>query len=202
MICAPADPTFEEKDLEELAKATQTDPGDWGFTVSEGVEVRGSANAKAPVTEKLGLHFVRVMPDQVQPTAQNPEPLLKIVTPSGKIGYVASDAVAPLVAGNCMIIKPARQTSIIGAYLMEILVEAGVPAGALHYLPCSGADAGAQAVLTGGSEETRRTTHPIAIEQRHRGQPMMTGRLDEVFRIRRAAEKAEGTTGVKLDVHL
>ncbi|HUG11179.1 MAG TPA: proline dehydrogenase family protein [Opitutaceae bacterium] len=54
--------------------------------------------------------------------------------------------VAPLVAGNCMIIKPARQTSIIGAFLMEILVEAGVPAGALHYLPCSGADAGAHLV--------------------------------------------------------
>ena len=54
--------------------------------------------------------------------------------------------VAPLVAGNCVIIKPARQTSIIGAYLMDIMVEAGVPAGALHYLPCSGADAGAHLV--------------------------------------------------------
>jgi RHH-type proline utilization regulon transcriptional repressor/proline dehydrogenase/delta 1-pyrroline-5-carboxylate dehydrogenase len=54
--------------------------------------------------------------------------------------------VAPLVAGNCVIIKPARQTSIIGATLMNILVEAGVPAGALHYLPCSGADAGAHLV--------------------------------------------------------
>jgi RHH-type proline utilization regulon transcriptional repressor/proline dehydrogenase/delta 1-pyrroline-5-carboxylate dehydrogenase len=54
--------------------------------------------------------------------------------------------VAPLVAGNCVIIKPARQTSIIGAYLMDLLTEAGVPAGALHYLPCSGADAGAHLV--------------------------------------------------------
>ena len=54
--------------------------------------------------------------------------------------------VAPLVAGNCVIIKPARQTSIIGALLMEVLVEAGVPPGALHYLPCSGADAGAHLV--------------------------------------------------------
>ena len=54
--------------------------------------------------------------------------------------------VAPLVAGNCIIIKPARQTSIIGALLMEIMGEAGVPAGALHYLPCSGADAGAHLV--------------------------------------------------------
>ncbi|HEY8993963.1 MAG TPA: proline dehydrogenase family protein [Lacunisphaera sp.] len=54
--------------------------------------------------------------------------------------------VAPLVAGNCVIIKPARQTSIIGAYLMEIMQAAGVPPGALHYLPCSGADAGAHLV--------------------------------------------------------
>ena len=54
--------------------------------------------------------------------------------------------VAPLVAGNCMIIKPARQTSIIGALLMDVMIEAGVPAGALHYLPCSGADAGAHLV--------------------------------------------------------
>ncbi len=54
--------------------------------------------------------------------------------------------VAPLVAGNCVIIKPARQTSVIGALLMEVMQAAGVPAGALHYLPCSGADAGAHLV--------------------------------------------------------
>jgi RHH-type proline utilization regulon transcriptional repressor/proline dehydrogenase/delta 1-pyrroline-5-carboxylate dehydrogenase len=54
--------------------------------------------------------------------------------------------VAPLVAGNCMIIKPARQTSVIGALLMEVMMAAGTPAGALHFLPCSGADAGAHLV--------------------------------------------------------
>jgi len=54
--------------------------------------------------------------------------------------------VAPLVAGNCVIIKPARQTSIIGALLMDILTEAGVPAGVLAYLPCRGSEAGAHLV--------------------------------------------------------
>ena len=54
--------------------------------------------------------------------------------------------VAPLVAGNCVIIKPARQTSIIGALLMDILTEAGVPAGVLAYLQCRGAEAGAHLV--------------------------------------------------------
>jgi RHH-type proline utilization regulon transcriptional repressor/proline dehydrogenase/delta 1-pyrroline-5-carboxylate dehydrogenase len=54
--------------------------------------------------------------------------------------------VAPLVAGNCVIIKPARQTSIIGAQLMEVLTQAGVPPGVLAYLPCNGSDAGAHLV--------------------------------------------------------
>ena len=55
--------------------------------------------------------------------------------------------VAPLVAGNCVIMKPAEQTSVIGAVLMEILTEAGIPAGVLNFLPGYGEDIGAH--LTG-----------------------------------------------------
>ncbi|HWA28237.1 MAG TPA: L-glutamate gamma-semialdehyde dehydrogenase [Lacunisphaera sp.] len=55
--------------------------------------------------------------------------------------------VAPLVAGNCVIMKPAEQTSVIGATLMEVLTEAGVPAGVLAFLPGHGEDIGAH--LTG-----------------------------------------------------
>jgi len=54
--------------------------------------------------------------------------------------------VAPLVAGNCVIIKPAKQTSIIGALLMDLLTEAGTPPGVLAYLPCFGSDTGAHLV--------------------------------------------------------
>ena len=54
--------------------------------------------------------------------------------------------VAPLVAGNCVIMKPAEQTTIIGAVLMEILTEAGVPAGVLNFLPGFGEDVGAHLV--------------------------------------------------------
>jgi RHH-type proline utilization regulon transcriptional repressor/proline dehydrogenase/delta 1-pyrroline-5-carboxylate dehydrogenase len=54
--------------------------------------------------------------------------------------------VAPLVAGNVVIMKPARQTSIIGAVLMDLLTEAGVPPGALNYLPCVGAEVGGHLV--------------------------------------------------------
>ncbi|MCC6414355.1 MAG: L-glutamate gamma-semialdehyde dehydrogenase [Opitutaceae bacterium] len=50
--------------------------------------------------------------------------------------------VAPLVAGNCVIMKPAEQTSVIGGVLMDILVEAGIPAGVLNFLPGFGEDVG------------------------------------------------------------
>jgi len=54
--------------------------------------------------------------------------------------------VAPLVAGNTVIMKPAEQTTVIGAALMGILAEAGVPAGALHFVPGFGEDVGAHLV--------------------------------------------------------
>ncbi|HEY0864223.1 MAG TPA: L-glutamate gamma-semialdehyde dehydrogenase [Lacunisphaera sp.] len=54
--------------------------------------------------------------------------------------------VAPLVAGNCVIMKPAEQTSVIGGVLMDILIEAGVPAGVLNFLPGFGEDIGAHLV--------------------------------------------------------
>jgi RHH-type proline utilization regulon transcriptional repressor/proline dehydrogenase/delta 1-pyrroline-5-carboxylate dehydrogenase len=54
--------------------------------------------------------------------------------------------VAPLVAGNCVIMKPAEQTAVIGAVLMDILTEAGIPAGVLNFLPGYGEDIGAHLV--------------------------------------------------------
>lgn len=58
--------------------------------------------------------------------------------------------VAPLVAGNTVIMKPAEQTSVIAAVLMEILVEAGLPAGAVNFLPGFGEDVGAHLVAHPG----------------------------------------------------
>lgn len=62
------------------------------------------------------------------------------------LAILAGLTVAPLVAGNCVIMKPAEQTTILAAVLMEIFIEAGVPAGALHFLPGYGDDLGAHLV--------------------------------------------------------
>ncbi|MDG3008030.1 L-glutamate gamma-semialdehyde dehydrogenase [Paludisphaera mucosa] len=50
--------------------------------------------------------------------------------------------VAPLVAGCAVILKPAEQSPVVAAKLVEILHEAGVPKGALQYLPGEGEEVG------------------------------------------------------------
>lgn len=92
-VCSPAGPEFNPQDLEKLAEATKTDIGDWGFTSQDGAEVRAAGQQNAPVIEKLGMHFVRVMPDTAPNASQE---FMRIVTPSGKVGFVAAEAINPL----------------------------------------------------------------------------------------------------------
>ncbi|HJX97894.1 MAG TPA: L-glutamate gamma-semialdehyde dehydrogenase [Chthoniobacterales bacterium] len=53
---------------------------------------------------------------------------------------------AALVTGNTVIMKPAEQSAVVGARLMEIFEEAGVPRGVLNYLPGKGSVMGAHLV--------------------------------------------------------
>ena len=92
-VCSPAGPQFDVAALEKLAMDTKTDIGDWGFTAAEGVDVRASAAANAPVIEKLGMQFVRVMPDMAPNASQD---FMRVVAPSGKVGFVAAEAINPL----------------------------------------------------------------------------------------------------------
>ncbi len=69
---------------------------------------------------------------------------------------------AALAAGNTVLAKPAEQTSLVAARVVELLLEAGVPNGAIQFLPGDGAEIGgallADARLAGvaftGSTET------------------------------------------------
>jgi hypothetical protein len=96
VLCAPADPAFDENAAEALAKETQTDPGDWGYPVKDGVEVRAAGKADAAVTDKLGLYLVRVYPDDSPAAAVQGPDFIRIVLPSGKTGYVAGDQLLSL----------------------------------------------------------------------------------------------------------
>lgn len=91
-VCSPSGPDFNAQDLEKLAEATKTDVSDWGFTSTEGGEVRASAAPNAPVIEKLGMQFVWVMPDMAPNASQD---FMRIVTPSGKVGFVPAETINP-----------------------------------------------------------------------------------------------------------
>jgi hypothetical protein len=115
VICAPADPQFDEKQLEEVAKATGTDPGDFAYPLDPSVEVRGAPNASAPVTEKLGAVLIRIMPDPKQAAPKGNEvPLVRVVTPSGKVGYVSADVLSPLGNDQLCYVKDASGWKITG----------------------------------------------------------------------------------------
>jgi 1-pyrroline-5-carboxylate dehydrogenase len=49
---------------------------------------------------------------------------------------------AALVTGNTVVLKPSSLAPVIGFKVVEILEEAGLPKGALNYLPSSGKDVG------------------------------------------------------------
>ena len=53
---------------------------------------------------------------------------------------------AALATGNTVIMKPAEQSSVIAAKLMEMYAAAGIPAGVLNYLPGNGETVGAALV--------------------------------------------------------
>jgi RHH-type proline utilization regulon transcriptional repressor/proline dehydrogenase/delta 1-pyrroline-5-carboxylate dehydrogenase len=50
--------------------------------------------------------------------------------------------VAALVTGNCALLKPAATSTVIGAKIAEILVEAGIPQGVFQYVPGKGSTVG------------------------------------------------------------
>jgi hypothetical protein len=112
VICAPADPTFDGKAFNDLLASTRTDVGDWGYPVSADVEVRATPQANAPVIEKLGSVFVRVAAEN----ASNVPTFLRIVTPTGKTGFVSVDSLAPIGNDQLCYMKEAGDWKI-GGYI-------------------------------------------------------------------------------------
>lgn len=55
---------------------------------------------------------------------------------------MAGTAVAAIVTGNTVLLKPASTTPVVAYKFVEILEEAGMPAGVLNFIPGSGAEVG------------------------------------------------------------
>lgn len=97
LFCAPAPPKFDPRAFQQLFGQTDTDPTDWGYPASNGVDVWAAAQPNAPVIEKLGLYFVRVLADSTRENT-GASPFLHVALPDGKTGFVAVDAIVPLAS--------------------------------------------------------------------------------------------------------
>jgi hypothetical protein len=116
VICAPANPPMDSKAFQALLQSTQTDPSEWAYPLKDGVEVHGAAQANAPVVEKLGANLVRVLPDSSQGDNNNQPAFLHVAAPSGKTGFVASDAITGLGGDEMCYSKDASGWKITGYF--------------------------------------------------------------------------------------
>ncbi|GAA0362057.1 L-glutamate gamma-semialdehyde dehydrogenase [Bacillus horti] len=97
------------------------------------------------------------------------------------LAIMAGMTTASLVAGNTVVLKPASTTPVVAAKFVEVLEEAGVPAGVVNYLPGSGSEVGDYLV-------DHQLTRYISF----------TGSRDVGLRINeRAAKKTDGQKWIK-----
>ncbi len=90
------------------------------------------------------------------------------------IAIFAGQVVASLMAGNCVLAKPAEQTSLVAMRVVELMHEAGIPKEVLHCLPGRGEDVGVKlvddervgAVIFTGSTQTAKSIQR-ALANRH-----------------------------------
>lgn len=113
VICGPGGPVIEDAAFDELMTTTQTEPAEWGYPASNGVEVRSGPQQTTPVIEKLGMHLVRAYPDE-SPAAAVQADMLRIVTPSGKLGFISVDLLLPLSTDQLCYVKEGAAWKIAG----------------------------------------------------------------------------------------
>jgi len=56
-------------------------------------------------------------------------------------------AVGPVAAGNTVVVKPASDSPVIGAKVMELILQSGFPEGVINFVPGSGSEVG-EALVT------------------------------------------------------
>lgn len=64
------------------------------------------------------------------------------ITPFNFTAIGGNLSTAPAMAGNTVLWKPATTSVLSNYYFMQILMEAGLPAGVINFVPCKGSDFG------------------------------------------------------------
>ena len=64
------------------------------------------------------------------------------ITPFNFTSIAGNLPTAPAMCGNTVVWKPSSTSVLSSYYVMELLIEAGLPAGVINFVPCQGADFG------------------------------------------------------------
>lgn len=105
------------------------------------------ANAIAEVREAVD--FCNYYANQVLSCAEPAScqgPIVCISPWNFPLAIFVGEISAALVSGHTVLAKPAKQTPLIAAFAVRLFHEAGVPVGALQFLPGQGACVGAQLI--------------------------------------------------------
>lgn len=98
----------------------------------------------AGAVEALGGETILHRADRFAFTLREPYGVCGHIIPWNYPLQIAARTVAPaLAAGNCCVLKPAEDAPLTSLRLAEIVLEAGLPAGALNVVPGYGEEAGA-----------------------------------------------------------
>jgi len=82
-------------------------------------------------------------PGEVNTLLYDPRGIAVVIPPwNFPLAILTGMTSAALVAGNTVVLKPASQSPIIGAQLARIMQDAGLPPGALNFLPGPGGEIG------------------------------------------------------------
>ncbi|MBS0205013.1 MAG: L-glutamate gamma-semialdehyde dehydrogenase [Planctomycetes bacterium] len=72
-----------------------------------------------------------------------PRGVVAVISPwNFPLAILTGMTTAALVAGNTVIMKPAEQSSVVGAKFMEVILAAGLPDGVVNFLPGIGEEVG------------------------------------------------------------
>lgn len=118
---------------------------------------------------------------------------------------------AALVTGNCVLLKPASDTVLVGWHICKAMWDAGIPKEVLQFVPCSGEDAGGDlirdprvdcVILTGGTSTAQkflkmRPDLDLAAETGGKNSIIITALSDRDLAIKDLLQSAFGHAGQK-----
>jgi hypothetical protein len=97
VVCAPGRPQFDAFEFDWLLEVTHSARTDWGYPRTGDAEVRAQPQARGPIVDRVGSHFVRLLTaeggnDGADATGAA---WVRVATPAGRSGFVAPGRIAP-----------------------------------------------------------------------------------------------------------